>query len=231
MDKRFLEECLAKGMSLEAIGREVGRHPSTVGYWLEKHGLVASGSHRHSPKRKVDPQRLRVMVAAGASLRELAAEFDSSCSTVRYWLGKLGLETEEMKRRERLRVAKALGLKRTYSRCPRHGHTAFFRRPDGGYRCSRCNTDAVRKRRKKVKRILVDEAGGSCATCGFDRHPAALQFHHLQPAEKRFHLAQGGFTRSLDKARREASKCVLLCANCHAMVEAGVLTTPLGAVK
>ena len=28
-------------MSLEAIGAELGKHPSTVGYWLKKHGLTA----------------------------------------------------------------------------------------------------------------------------------------------------------------------------------------------
>jgi IS30 family transposase len=32
MKRRFLEECLAKGMSLESIGELAGRHPSTVSY-------------------------------------------------------------------------------------------------------------------------------------------------------------------------------------------------------
>jgi IS30 family transposase len=32
-----------KGMSLETIGRELGKHPSTVGYWLKKHELTAIG--------------------------------------------------------------------------------------------------------------------------------------------------------------------------------------------
>lgn len=34
MKKQFLEECLAKGMSLETIGELSGKHPSTVRYWL-----------------------------------------------------------------------------------------------------------------------------------------------------------------------------------------------------
>ena len=50
MDKRFLEKCLAQGMSLEAIGEKIGKHPSTVGYWVTKHGLVAHNAERHSPK-------------------------------------------------------------------------------------------------------------------------------------------------------------------------------------
>jgi IS30 family transposase len=32
MKRRFLEDCLAAGMSLGAIGELAGRHPSTVSY-------------------------------------------------------------------------------------------------------------------------------------------------------------------------------------------------------
>jgi hypothetical protein len=80
----------------------------------------------------------------------------------------------------------------------------------------------VTRRRRKVKQILVDEAGGGCRLCGYDRCVAALHFHHLDRATKSFHLSQQGVTRSLAAARAEARKCVLLCSNCHAEVEAGV---------
>jgi 5-methylcytosine-specific restriction endonuclease McrA len=73
-----------------------------------------------------------------------------------------------------------------------------------------------------MKAILVAEAGGACAECGYSRSVAALQFHHLDPAHKRFSVAGRGLTRSLAEARKEAQKCVLLCSNCHAEVEAGV---------
>jgi hypothetical protein len=79
----------------------------------------------------------------------------------------------------------------------------------------------VSRRRRKVKAILVTEAGGSCVLCGYDRHIGALEFHHLDPAQKKFGLSMGGLARSLERARAEARKCVLLCANCHAEVEAG----------
>jgi hypothetical protein len=73
-----------------------------------------------------------------------------------------------------------------------------------------------------VKEILVTEAGGRCRICGYDRFVGALQFHHVDPAAKEFGLSLGGVTRSLDRARAEAQKCVLLCSNCHAEVEAGM---------
>ncbi len=72
----------------------------------------------------------------------------------------------------------------------------------------------------------VEEAGGKCVVCGFDEHPAALQFHHLDPSEKEFQLSAGGITRGIERLRVEASKCVLVCANCHALIEIGVKELP-----
>ena len=85
----------------------------------------------------------------------------------------------------------------------------------------------VARRRRKIKEILVSEAGGACRLCGYDRYAGALQFHHLDPENKTFQLAGRGLTRSLSIVRQEAKKCVLLCANCHAEVEGGIAILPV----
>ena len=82
------------------------------------------------------------------------------------------------------------------------------------------------RRRRKIKRILVAEAGGACVLCGYSRTLAALHFHHVDPAQKAFGLGHRGMTLSLEAARAEAAKCVLLCATCHAEVELGVKRLP-----
>lgn len=226
MERSLLEECLAEGMSLEAIGQRVGKHESTVSYWLKKHGLEANGRETHAPNQKVDPDRLRELVQDGASIQEMGEAFGVGRSTIRYWLRKLDLETDRSVRIKESRTASKEGLRRAYLRCPQHGHTAFYLRPDGGFRCGRCSSAAVSKRRKALKRRLVEEAGGCCVLCGFDEHPAALQFHHVDPATKSFSIGEGGLTRSLARVRAEAQKCVLLCANCHAQVEVGAKSVP-----
>lgn len=99
MDKKFLEELLARGMSLEAIGEVTGKHPSTVSYWLKKHGLTAAGAARHAPKGSIDKGRLREMVEKGLSVRAMADELEVGYSTVRYWLKRLDLITERSVRR------------------------------------------------------------------------------------------------------------------------------------
>jgi hypothetical protein len=77
-----------------------------------------------------------------------------------------------------------------------------------------------------MKPHLVEEAGGRCCICGYDRYVGALEFHHLDPGQKRHDVSKYGVTLSLAAARDEASKCVLLCSNCHAEVERGVSTLP-----
>jgi hypothetical protein len=96
---------------------------------------------------------------------------------------------------------------------------------DRQYRCLRCQSEQVIERRRRVRARLVAEAGGACALCGYHRYVGALHFHHLDPSAKRFALG-GGDTRSLERNREEAAKCVLLCSNCHAEVEAGLKVLP-----
>jgi DNA-binding transcriptional ArsR family regulator len=213
-------------MSLEAIGELVGKHPSTVSYWLKKHGLEAAGHTVHAPKGGIDVDRLRALADEGASIRQIAHELNLGYSTVRHWLKRLGLETEWSVRRKESEATRNAGLRRVYFRCRKHGHTAFFERSGGGFRCAKCSSAAVSERRRQVKRQLVEEAGGRCRICGFSAHPAALQFHHRDPAVKEFHLGHQGQTRGIARMRAEARKCVLLCANCHALVEAGVAKVP-----
>ncbi len=86
--------------------------------------------------------------------------------------------------------------------------------------------DRVSARRRLVKQILVEEAGGRCVTCGYDRYVDALHFHHRDKSKKSFALSRKGATMALAKLREEAKKCVPLCANCHAEVEAGLRTLP-----
>jgi hypothetical protein len=61
--------------------------------------------------------------------------------------------------------------------------------------------------------------------CGYCRCASALQFHHVDPAQKLFTI-NAGVGKALEKLRAEARKCVLLCATCHVEVEAGVTPCP-----
>jgi transposase-like protein len=226
MTKEQLQGYLAQGLSLAQIGKRVGRDPSTVSYHLKRFGLVPVGSAVHAPNQKVDPETLRRLMAEGLTIREAAAHFGCGYSTVRHWLKKLEIETPRMKRLRESKAALAEGKTRVLLVCPEHGEVEFYRRGDGNYRCSKCRSSSVSAWRRRVKRRLVERAGGRCMLCGYDRYLGALQFHHVDPATKLFVLSRHGVTRSFREACEEADKCVLLCGNCHAEVEAEVTELP-----
>lgn len=165
-------------------------------------------------------------VASHYSIREIAETLGRSAATVRHWLGKLGLETDPTRHSPAAARAAARGDDEPMLYCAAHGITRHVRR-DNGYRCAICRSAHVSNRRRRLKRLLLEEAGGACAICGYDRCVAALHFHHLDPTQKSFTLALGGSARSIDKARAEASKCMVLCANCHAEVESGLTDVPV----
>ena len=60
---------------------------------------------------------------------------------------------------------------------------------------------------------MVDYKGGKCEICGYNKCLEALEFHHKDPNEKDFSIANN--FKSMDKMKTEVDKCLLLCANCH----------------
>jgi transposase-like protein len=226
MEADWLRSRLESGRSIESIARESGKHPSTVGYWVNKHGLTSSHSPRHAARGEISREALEAMLAEGLTVRAMADRLGRSYSTVRHWLARHGLATPRGRRLAETANARAAGEETVEATCPEHGLTIFVRRGSDGFRCRSCRSGAVDRRRKAVKRILVAEAGGSCVLCGYDRSMAGLHFHHAIPADKAFALSARGMALSLDAARVEAAKCVLLCSNCHAEVEAGLASPP-----
>jgi transposase len=224
VDKEVLEALLARGLSLEKIAARFGKHPSTISYWLKKHGLSAAYVGRHAARGGIPRERLAELVDKGKSVRSIAGELGCSTATVRHWLRIYEMETKPTLRRRQSRTDRANGRLHIERECITHGTTRFTLDQDRVYRCMRCRAEAVSRRRRLVRETLVREAGGRCAICGYDAYVGALEFHHIDPSVKRFGLSNRGVTRSLESLREEASKCILLCGNCHAEVEAGVRT-------
>jgi transposase-like protein len=223
MEREWLERELAVGRSIESLAREVGRSPSTVAYWVNKHGLASTHATRHAGKGAVDREELLVLVDQGLTVNAIAKSLGIGGTSVRYWLRKHGLRPHRAQWLTDGDGRSPVEIRR----CTRHGYTSFVRSGAAGrYRCKRCRTEHVSRRRRVIKQLLVAEAGGRCVLCGYDRFAGALQFHHRDPDAKAFALSDQGLTRSIERARAEVRKCVLLCATCHAEVEAGVATIP-----
>lgn len=79
------------------------------------------------------------------------------------------------------------------------------------------NTYEYQKLRGLKRKIeIIEQKGGCCQECGYNKNVAALEFHHLDPNEKDYQLDMRKLSNtSMVKLMEEVGKCILLCANCH----------------
>lgn len=80
-------------------------------------------------------------------------------------------------------------------------------------RCGSCNTKI---RRYRAKTAAIRYLGGKCRDCGWHGNQAALQFHHTDPAKKEFIIGNVA-NKNWNLIKNELKKCIILCANCHAI--------------
>lgn len=58
-----------------------------------------------------------------------------------------------------------------------------------------------------------------CIRCGKKYPPYVMDYHHRNPKEKSFSIGRFWRRKSKKLLLNEISKCDLLCANCHRIVE------------
>lgn len=75
--------------------------------------------------------------------------------------------------------------------------------------------------RQRIKKQMIEYKGGKCKICGYNKCIEALDFHHLNPNEKDFNISGG--TKSFKNLKPEIDKCILVCANCHREIHAGLI--------
>lgn len=109
--------------------------------------------------------------------------------------------------------------KKTCPRCSTEKSSSeFYKRRNGkdfSPYCTRCSLDEVRERQNLFKKQCVTYKGGKCELCDYSKCFAALDFHHKDPKQKKFGIANAKLTSFNERVKRELDKCILLCANCH----------------
>ena len=80
-------------------------------------------------------------------------------------------------------------------------------------RSNKINTEKYKRERRDL--VYEFKLSNPCTSCG-ESNPIVLEFHHLNPKEKRndvSNMASHGY--SVKSIEEEIEKCIILCANCH----------------
>jgi hypothetical protein len=72
----------------------------------------------------------------------------------------------------------------------------------------------VERRKRNVEEINKIKLSRGCVDCGYNLHPAALDFDHRPGERKRFGVSYAK-QRTMNIIRKEMEKCDVVCANCH----------------
>lgn len=124
--------------------------------------------------------------------------------------------------------------RKTCSKCNQEKDIDLFvknYRKLGAYtnRCKSCRTEYQREysarnlleinKKSKIRRDArklraIQYLGGKCNHCQQVVHPAAFDFHHVDPTTKDIEIGNL-MTLSDENVFKELDNCILLCANCH----------------
>jgi hypothetical protein len=74
-----------------------------------------------------------------------------------------------------------------------------------------------KKRKRRVYWLAKYKVAKGCTICGYNEHPAALDFDHTDPTTKQCGGVRAMLSGmySLKRVFEEIRKCTLMCANCH----------------
>jgi len=125
--------------------------------------------------------------------------------------------------REYRQTSKNKGWRKEYELTPkRKDECRIWRQTSSRYKSyrKRYMKEYKRKRIEMWREFLFSlEYTTRCSRCGYNRCISAIEFHHINPEEKKFNISNI-FVRSYNATNiilllEELEKCEVLCANCH----------------
>lgn len=83
--------------------------------------------------------------------------------------------------------------------------------------------ESTKNRRSTNLKYVEDLKANGCSLCGYSKCNSALEFHHLDPKVKDKNISIAVKTCGLERLKKEISKCILVCSNCHKEIHAGLM--------
>ena len=177
---------------------------------------------------KVQLEELKSLYLQGWSFKNLAVKFNTSKSNISFHINKWGIsryKPVELTENLQESIQKDFDSGETIENIVKKYHISryrlsFIRKTESE---KLTNYELLKQRRYRVKEELVNYKGGKCCICGYNKYIGALEFHHLDSSIKDFGIAQNSSYRNIDALKKEVDKCILVCANCHREIHAGLI--------
>lgn len=83
------------------------------------------------------------------------------------------------------------------------------------------NREAIVERKRQRTELINRFKLGGCVICGYNSSMVALDFHHLDPKTKELDIWQKSY--KYERIKKEITKCIVVCANCHREIHAGLI--------
>ena len=167
-------------------------------------------------KKEITEELLKDLLSQGFSSYEIGRQLGYTGAGIRYHMKKYDLFSSNQSIQDKQKVPVVNG-KKECKKCHNILPIEDFNvKPSGSLKsyCKKCNNEGRYSLLKRRKMEIIQKFGNKCSICGYNKNIAALEFHHIDPNEKEFHLGSTK-TTNLDKLLLEMDKCILVCANCH----------------
>ena len=161
---------------------------------------------------------IKPLVDAGLSQQKIADKLKVSRTTVRHYLEKYNLKTEAIKQCAKCKKRKS--TKNFYLRIVNNDTSKPYPK------CKTCLLEDKVTAYQLAKQDAIDYKGGSCSICGYSKCNNALEFHHIDPKNKKEQVSKLiGRRVKIKELREELDKCILVCSNCHREIHAGLISS------
>jgi hypothetical protein len=175
----------------------------------------------------MDYSTLKSLVDSKMSIREISKITNKGSTTIRYWLKKYDLKTENKSFKEGYVLNPILKVDgRPVQYCSKCSillteETGYWRSSKKIWQanCKKCHNKYSVERWQNNKKRAVEYKGGKCERCGYDKCVDALEFHHINPTQKDKNFVNIKI-RKWETQKNELDKCICVCANCHREIHA-----------
>ncbi len=130
----------------------------------------------------MNEELLKNKVSVGASIQDLATEFNKSKGSIKFWLKKYNLKTFGKSGQKTLNTGKDTLTHKICVSCKidKPAEDFGFRKDRGTLQsyCRSCDNIKTLQREYENKKDCIDYLGGKCKRCGITGHEIIFDFHH-----------------------------------------------------